>query len=80
MSIVLSSFRARLQATERDLAIEALKATHGAIGSAARLCGLHPYQMRRIIDRHHLQDFVSRPLLRRGPRSGNALWLTLGDA
>lgn len=82
MSIVISSFRARLEATERELAREALQATNGAIVAAARLIGLHKSQMRRIVVRHHLE-----PMLKPAPRvtranleqSGNAAWRALGE-
>lgn len=84
--IVLSSFRARLGAYERDLAAEALKVTHGGIIAAARLCGLHKSSMLRIVRRHGLQS-----LQQQAPRSrldyrdetadsgGNAAWKALGD-
>lgn len=76
MTIVLSSFRARLHAAEREIAIEALTATHGAVNPAARLCGLHPSQLRRIIKRHNLQPHLSR----HAPRGGNEAWRELGEA
>lgn len=74
--IVLSSFRARIYALERDLATEALLSTHGAVNTAARLCGLHPFQFRRIIERHKLYGYISR----HAPRGGNEAWRALGDA
>lgn len=79
MSIVLSSFRARLQATERDLAIEALTVTNGGMTAAARLMGVHKYQLRRVVLRHNLQAYVhAQPLGR--PAGGNEAWRALADA
>jgi transcriptional regulator with GAF, ATPase, and Fis domain len=75
MTIILSSFRARLEATERDLAIEAIKASHGSVSAAARLCGLHPFQMRRIIERHDLQSYIDK----HSARGGNLAWRALGS-
>lgn len=76
MSIVLSSFRARLRAVERDLTVEALKATHGSVKPAARTIGLHPSQLRRLIERYNLQAMISR----HHARGGNGAWRSLGDA
>lgn len=75
MSVVLSSFRARLEAAERDLTVEALQATHGAVKPAARLCGLHPCILFRNIRRFNLKHLVSR----HSARAGNAAWRALGD-
>lgn len=75
MTVVLSSFRARLEAAERDYAVEALKATFGSVNSAARLCGLHPFQFRRIVERHGLQPLISK----HAARGGNSAWRALGD-
>ncbi len=74
MSVVLSSFRARMQQTERDLATEALKVTGGSVKTAARLVGLHHTQFRRIIVRHSLQGL----LCLNPARSGNCAWRALG--
>ena len=82
MTVVLSSFRARLEVTERDLAVEALKVTDGGIVAAARLCGLHKSQMRRIVVRYHLENLLKpAPRVTRAnlEQSGNAAWRALGD-
>lgn len=80
MTIVLSSFRARLEATERDLAIEALRVSNGGIVAAARLCGLHKSQMRRIVVRYHLENLLKpAPRARVTLQSGNAGWHALED-
>jgi transcriptional regulator with GAF, ATPase, and Fis domain len=77
--IILSSFRARQSQYERDLATEALSATKGAILAAARLCGLHPYQMRRIVKRHSLQSMLVNQSSGAGcAKSGNSAWRELG--
>lgn len=80
MSVILSSFRARLEAAERDLAVEALAVTDGGICAAARLCGMHPFQMRRIVVRHSLQAML-KPAARvnTNVQHGNAAWRALGD-
>ena len=79
--IILSSFRARLEATERELAIEALRATNGAIVAAARLCGLHKSQMRRIVVRYNLVNLLKPAprVTRASEQCGNAAWRALGD-
>jgi DNA-binding NtrC family response regulator len=81
MSVILSSFRERLAAAERDLAIEALKVTDGAITAAARLCGLHKSQLRRIVVRHQLESML-RPASRANTEKhfGNAAWRALAGA
>ncbi len=73
--IVLSSFRARLDVTERELTVEALTTTHGCVKAAARLCGLHPWQMHRIIKRHALGSLVAT----HRARGGNDAWRALGE-
>jgi len=79
MSVVLSSFRARLQATERELAIEALRVAGGGIKAAARLVGLDRSQMRRIVVRHELQNLlVSHSPGVGSVRGGNDAWKALG--
>lgn len=75
MSVVLSSFRARLEAAERELTVEALQATHGAVKPAARLCGLHPSILFRNIRKFGLRHLVSR----HAARTGNDAWRALGD-
>jgi transcriptional regulator with GAF, ATPase, and Fis domain len=75
MTIILSSFRARMHVAERTLAVEALKATGGNVTAAALMVGLHHTQLRRIIERHQLAALVSR----HAPRSGNAAWRALGE-
>lgn len=79
MSVVLSSFRARLQATERDLAVEALKVADGSIHAAAKLMGLHPYQLRRIVVRHELLVMLKRHTNAGRDLCGNAAWRALAD-
>jgi transcriptional regulator with GAF, ATPase, and Fis domain len=80
MSVVLSSFRARLEATERELVVEALAVTDGGICAAARMCGMHPFQMRRIVQRHQLQALLKPASRARPPEQfGNAAWRALGD-
>ncbi len=79
MTTILSSFRARLARTERELAVEALTVTHGAITAAARLCGLHKSQMRRIVLRHGLQGLlVNHSSGADEARGGNQAWKELG--
>jgi transcriptional regulator with GAF, ATPase, and Fis domain len=80
MSVILSSFRARLQATERDLAVEALKVADGSINQAARLTGLHRYQLRRIVVRHNLQALLKRHSNAGQDLCGNEAWRALADA
>lgn len=76
--IILSSFRARLAATERDLAVEALMVTNGAILAAARLCGLDKSSFRRIVVRHHLEGLLVNHSSGAGvARGGNAAWRAL---
>lgn len=75
--IVLSSFRARLDAAERDLAVEALKVAHGSITQAARLTGLPRSQLRRVVLRHNLTALLVNH--QSAARGGNAAWLALGD-
>lgn len=79
MSITLSSFRARLQATERDLTVEALTVADGSINAAARLTGLHRYQLRRIVLRHNLQPLLKRHSNAGQDLCGNAAWRALAD-
>lgn len=80
MTIVLSSFRARQEVQERELAVEALKVCNGCVSAAARMCGLNRISFRRIVVRYNLQ-----PLLKVGSRAnltqrGNAAWRALADA
>lgn len=77
--IILSSFRARLDAAERDLAIEALAAEHGSITRAARLVGLHRFQLRRIVVRHGLQHLLHQASRATFSEHGNAAWRALAD-
>lgn len=79
MSIVLSSFRARLAAEERALAVEALAVADGSINAAARLTGLHRYQLRRIVVRHALQPMLKRHSNAGQDLCGNAAWRALAD-
>lgn len=79
MSVVLSSFRARLHAAERDFAVEALKVADGSINHAARLTGLHRYQLRRIVVRHKLQALLTRASAKGKAIGGNSLWRGLGE-
>lgn len=79
MSVVLSSFRARLHTAERDFAIEALKVADGSINAAARLTGLHRYQLRRIVVRHELQAMLKRHSNAGQDLCGNAEWRALAD-
>ncbi len=75
MTIVLSSFRARIRAAEGTLAVEALQAAGGNLNAAAKLVGLHKSQLRRIIVRQGLIDLLKK----HAPRSGNAAWRALGE-
>ena len=81
MSVILSSFRARLAATERETAIDALKVTNGGLCAAARLCGLPRSQFRRIILRYSLQSLLKpAPKMTQANRHmGNAAWQALGE-
>lgn len=81
MSVVLSSFRARLQRAEREFAVEALTITDGGITAAARLLGLHKSQLRRIVLRHELEGML-RPASRANTEKhfGNAAWRALAGA
>jgi transcriptional regulator with GAF, ATPase, and Fis domain len=75
--IILSSFRARQEMQERELAIEALKMANGYIKTAARLVGLHPSRFHDLVKRHGLQSFTNKkPFPRTG---GNAAWRALAD-
>lgn len=76
MTIVLSSFRARLEATERDLVVEALTVSNGCLRQAARLTGLHRWQLRRLIIRHGLESLrhAGHP---GAPLKGNEAWRAL---
>lgn len=78
MTIVLSSFRARQDAYEREIATEALKASDGYMARAARLVGLHPSRFREIVKRHNLRPLLNREPFKRG--GGNAAWRSLADA
>ncbi len=73
------SFRERIADTEKRLAIKFLSKTGGAFKAAARLAGLHPTALRRIVKRHNLQQFI-RSSAQSAPRSGNEAWRSLGDA
>ena len=75
MTIVLSSFRARMQATEKTLAIEALTISGGSVKPAARQVGLHHRQLWRIIRKYQLESLLNR----HAARGGNAAWHALGD-
>lgn len=78
MSIVLSSFRARQERQERELAVEALKVGDGYVKRAARLVGLHPSRFQEIVKRHNLSGLLNK---KRGrPAGGNAAWRALADA
>lgn len=77
MTIILSSFRARLQAAERDLAVEALAVADGSINQAARLTGLHRSQLRRILERHGLTSMLRRHSTAGMATGGNAAWRAL---
>jgi transcriptional regulator with GAF, ATPase, and Fis domain len=79
MTIVLSSFRARLHAAEREFAVEALTVADGSINQAARLTGLHRYQLRRIVVRHELQALLKRHSNAGQDLCGNAAWRALAD-
>lgn len=79
MTVILSSYRARLEAAERDIAVEALKVADGSINHAARLMGLHPFQLRRIVVRHDLQGLLKRHSNAGKDLCGNAAWRALAD-
>ncbi len=79
MAVILSSFRARLQAAERENAVEALTACDGCITQAARLIGVHRYQLRRIVLRHHLEGMLKRHSNAGQDLCGNAAWRALAD-
>jgi transcriptional regulator with GAF, ATPase, and Fis domain len=78
-SIVLSSFRARQEAQERDLAVEALKVSDGCVSAAARLCGLNRISFRRIIVRYSLQSMLKAGSRANRTLRGNAAWRALAD-
>lgn len=78
MTIILSSFRARLQAAERELAVEAVTVADGSINQAARLTGLHRSQLRRILQRHGLVSLLRSHASHAGMATGgNAAWRAL---
>jgi transcriptional regulator with GAF, ATPase, and Fis domain len=79
MTIVLSSFRARQEAQERELAVEALRVNDGCVSAAARMCGLNRISFRRIIIRYELQVMVKRGSTANLTMRGNAAWRALAD-
>ena len=76
MTIVLSSFKARIETTERELVVEALTVSNGCVSQAARLTGLHRWQLNRIIYRHGLQA-LKHPGKPGAPLKGNDAWRAL---
>lgn len=78
--IVLSSFRARQEAHERDLAVEALKVADGSVTRAAALTGLHRAQLRRIVAKYKLLSLLKRHNRTGKAIGGNAAWRSLADA
>lgn len=79
MTIVLSSYRARVEAAERETIKEALTVSHGVMAVAARTLGLHPWHLRKIVTRLDLKDMLRRGTRRRIHNSGNAAWHALAD-
>lgn len=79
MTVVLSSFRARQELQERDLAIEALKVCDGCVSAAARMCGLNRISFRRIVTRHSLQAMLKAGSRANRTQRGNAAWRALAD-
>jgi len=77
--IIISSFRARQERQECDLAIEALKVAHGSIVEAARLCGLNRVSFRRIVRRYSLQALLKTGSRANRTHRGNAAWRALAD-
>lgn len=77
--MIRKSFRERIAQTEKRLAIQFLSKTGGAFKAAARLAGLHPTALRRIVKRHGLQNLI-RSSPHAAPRGGNEAWRSLGDA
>lgn len=73
MSVVLSSYRARMESTERQIIVEALQCSGGSVKPAARVIGLPASQLRRIIERLGLWTFTNA----NAARSGNAEWRAL---
>lgn len=66
-------------ALEKRCALRALKKHDGSITRAAKELGLHKWQLRRIVDRHGLQDQLRRHT-RPPVFQGNAAWHALADA
>lgn len=73
------SFRDRIRDTERKLVIRALAKADGSITRAAKDLGLHKWQLRRMVDRHGLEEHL-RKAKRPPVYQGNAAWHALADA
>lgn len=73
------SFRERIREAERKLVIRALDRANGSITHAARAMKLDKSSLRRIVERHGLQDRLRKA--KRPPiYAGNAAWQALADA
>ena len=73
------SFRERVGDTERKLVLRALAKTDGCIARAAKALALHPFQVRRLVERYQLGAHVKKA--KRPPVfGGNAAWNALADA
>lgn len=73
------SFRERIRDAERKLVINALEKADGSITRAARAMKLDKSSLRRIVERHGLEDRLKKA--KRPPiYAGNAAWQALADA
>lgn len=72
MTIILSSFKARIEVTERTMIVEAMTAANGSVAKAAEISGLHPFQFRRILNRYNLKHLIIHR-----PKWGNQEWKAL---
>ena len=79
MTVILSSYRARVEAAERETIREALTVSHGVMAVAARTLGLHPWHLRKIVTRLGLKALLHPGRRENLTKRGNAAWRALSD-